>query len=236
MKELVFTSPFPVTAFLMDIGFVLLQWPERIESAINDDVVLVSEAIRSEVKGLRDVVPAYSSIGVFYDHSQKEFDELVNDIKELQRSKEKGPRKKIIEVPVCYDIDFAIDIDRISKANKISKEQIVSLHSTPIYKVCFLGFLPGFVYLSGLDPLLNMPRLKLPRKKIPKGAVAIGGTQTGIYPLASPGGWNIIGRCPLRLFDTRAETPSKFTPGDHLKFSPISLPEFHATFEKEHQK
>jgi inhibitor of KinA len=126
---------------------------------------------------------------------------------------------------VCYDEKFGLDLSGIATKNKLGIPKIKSLHSTPVYTIFFIGFLPGFLYLGGLDKKLFFPRKKSPRKEVEKGAVGIAGKQTGIYPQKSPGGWQIIGNCPLDLFDVHENPPSIFKAGDKIKFYPISLEE-----------
>jgi inhibitor of KinA len=133
-----------------------------------------------------------------------------------------------IEVPVCYDAKFALDLDEVTNHVGVSAEQVIELHSSVTYRVSCLGFTPGFPYLSGLPAELNMPRRPVPRKRVPAGSVAIGGNQTGIYPTPSPGGWNVIGRTPMRLFTPAKNPPALLCPGDTVRFRPISLAEFEA--------
>jgi KipI family sensor histidine kinase inhibitor len=133
----------------------------------------------------------------------------------------------VVTIPVCYDIEFGPDLLDVSQHAGLSLEEVVRLHSSPTYLVYFLGFSPGFVYLGGLPEVLHMPRLATPRPSIVGGSVGIAGSQTGIYPADSPGGWKLIGRTPLRMFDPEAASPTRLQPGDRMKFSPIDR----ATFE-----
>ena len=127
------------------------------------------------------------------------------------------------KIPVCYDAVFGIDLKTISEEKNLPIEAIVKHHSQTIYTVYFIGFLPGFLYLGGLNETLYMPRKSTPRLKIEKGAVAIGGSQTGVYPSDSPGGWNIIGNSPIEFFNPKLKTPCFAKAGDHIIFQPISL-------------
>lgn len=137
----------------------------------------------------------------------------------------KNIERNIYKIPVCYDDHFALDLELISEEKQLQKQQIISLHSDPVYTICFMGFLPGFAYLSGMKNELSFPRKRSPRESVLKGAVGIAGNQTGMYPNASPGGWQIIGNCPLNFFDAKREDPSLFKAGDQLKFYPISREE-----------
>jgi inhibitor of KinA len=132
----------------------------------------------------------------------------------------------VIEIPVCYDREFAPDLDDVAKHAEISAQEVVALHSKSKYRVACIGFVPGFTFLAGLPRNLGTPRRDVPRKEIPPGSVGIGGAQTGIYPLRSPGGWNLIGRTPLKLFDPSKNPPTLLHPGDRVRFRAISTEEF----------
>jgi len=184
------------------------------------------------IPGVIELAPAYSTIGVFFDPARTGgFDELKATIEHaLQTSLEpERPRaggETVIEVPVCYENEFAPDLREVAWHAKFSVEEVVQRHSSATYRVSCVGFTPGFPYLSGLPAELATPRRDSPRKRIPPGSVGIGGTQTGIYPSISPGGWNIIGRTPLRLFDVQRDSPALFHAGDCVRFRRISREEF----------
>ena len=131
-----------------------------------------------------------------------------------------------MKIPVCYDTDFGIYLDEISKEKGLTKSEIIKLHSQSIYTVFFIGFLPGFLYLGGLSETLYIPRKSQPRLHVDKGSVGIGGVQTGIYPNNSPGGWNIIGKTPINLFDPKAQNPCFAQCGDQIQFYSINKAEF----------
>jgi inhibitor of KinA len=187
----------------------------------------------AEIRGVLDLAPAYTTIGVFYDPAQiGAFDEFQANIERalqvLEPARPRAGGEMVIEVPVCYDEEFALDLDEIAQHTALSPQEIIRRHAGANYRVSCVGFTPGFPYLSGLPPELATPRRASPRKEIPAGAVAIGGTQTGIYPRKSPGGWNIIGRTPLRLFDVERDPPALFHSGDRVLFRKISRQEFDA--------
>ena len=140
-------------------------------------------------------------------------------------------RSRIVEIPICYDAEFALDLDRVAERTKLSAGEVVDLHSTAEYRVACIGFVPGFPFLTGLASKLATPRRDTPRKEIPSGSVGIGGAQTGIYPLRSPGGWNLIGRTPLKLFDPTKDPPSLLQAGDRVRFRAIAREEFAAFAE-----
>ena len=151
--------------------------------------------------------------------------------KALQKSEEEKTEStdsaRTITIPVCYeDQEFAPDLEKVALHAKLSKEEVIKLHSSSDYLIYMMGFLPGFPYLGGMNPRLETPRLETPRTKIPAGSVAIGGAQTGLYPVESPGGWNIIGRTPLRLFDVKRRPFFLYEAGDKIRFLPITREEF----------
>ncbi|HEV2966356.1 MAG TPA: 5-oxoprolinase subunit PxpB, partial [Chthoniobacterales bacterium] len=131
-----------------------------------------------------------------------------------------------VEIPVCYASEFAFDLDDVARRTDLEPNEVIALHSSTEYRVHCVGFTPGFPFLGGLPPKLAAPRRETPRTEIPAGSVGIGGKQTGIYPVKSPGGWNIIGRTPLRLFDPQRNPPVLVRAGDGVRFRPISREEF----------
>lgn len=133
---------------------------------------------------------------------------------------------RIWEIPVCYASETGRDLEALAKAKNISQKQLVDLHSQSLYRIHFYGFLPGFMYLNGLNEKLHSARKPVPDRAVPAGSIAIGGAQTGIYPSSSPGGWHLIGQTPISLFDTRQVTPVFASVGDRITFIPISLIEF----------
>jgi KipI family sensor histidine kinase inhibitor len=135
------------------------------------------------------------------------------------------------EVPVCYDRTFGIDLHEIAQKKNLTVEEIITLHTAPTYQVFSIGFLPGFLYLGGLDARLHTDRKSTPRMNVKKGAVGIGGMQTGIYPKSSPGGWQILGNSPLTFFDVSKENPCFAKAGDFIKFVSITLKEYHQISE-----
>lgn len=182
------------------------------------------------IPGVIELAPAYTTVGVFFDPALTRFDALKAEIERvLQNTEPAEPRARTgstIEVPVCYEDEFAPDLREVAWHTGLSAQEVVRRHSAAIYRVNCVGFTPGFPYLSGLPTELATPRRASPRKEIPAGAVAIGGTQTGIYPRKSPGGWNIIGRTPLSLFEVKREPPALFQAGDRVRFRRISREEF----------
>jgi inhibitor of KinA len=187
--------------------------------------------------GFCTTVPAYTTLSIFFDPikvSQSElfgatcFEKVSNYVNEL-KNKEGNTIVLIankITIPVCYDDIFGPDIQEVASLNRLTIEEVIHLHSSALYKVYMIGFIPGFAYLGGMDAQLNTPRKATPRKAVPSGAVGIAGQQTGIYPLETPGGWQIIGQTPLKLFDANRMQPSLLKAGDQVVFKSIDLQEF----------
>ncbi|MDO5981488.1 5-oxoprolinase subunit PxpB [Flavivirga spongiicola] len=208
---------------------VLIQWPAIIDENILSDVVLFKEKIKNNnIKGIVELKSAYNSLLIVYDDFFVSFENTISELQKLYSEKKQNTKftSKQWEIPVCYDDIFAIDLDEMALEKDLSKEFIIELHSKTIYTVYFIGFLPGFMYLGGLNKKLHTPRKSTPRLKMAKGAVAIGGEQTGIYPSDSPGGWNVIGNSPIELFNPKSNIPCFANAGDKIIFKRVSLKEY----------
>lgn len=205
-----------------------MEWPSEIDKNILNDVLLFKYNIENNnIKQILQINNAYNSILIIYNATiDNVYDEILV-LKKLYSIKKLINKSafKLWKIPVCYDDKFAIDLEEIAIEKSIKKEQIIELHFNAICTVYFIGFLPGFLYLGGLDKLLHFPRKETPRLRIEKGAVGIGGNQTGIYPNQSPGGWNIIGNSPISFFDASKQEPCFAKAGDKIQFVPISLKE-----------
>lgn len=177
-----------------------------------------------QIKGVVDIVPAYESLALIFDDKIINHIQLIKILSESSFPKVKEKASQLFEVPVCYDL--GLDWDEVTAYSGKSKKSVIEIHSSKIYTVAMMGFLPGFVFLDGLESLIACPRKSTPRTNIPSGAVGIGGNQTGFYSLESPGGWNIIGRTPISFFDIAENPPSKLTAGDRIKFQVISKSEY----------
>ncbi|MEL0650716.1 5-oxoprolinase subunit PxpB [Algibacter sp. TI.3.09] len=205
---------------------VLVEWPAEISEAVLEDVLVLKAKIEnSHIKEIIQVTFAYSSLVVFYVNLFISLDERIAIIDKIYSSKSNAVSliSHLWKIPVCYDEVFGLDLNTIANEKKVSKEDVIKQHCEAIYTVYFIGFLPGFLYLGGLDESLHIPRKSTPRLQVEKGAVAIGGNQTGIYSNESPGGWNIIGNSPLNFFDVSKEKPCFAKVGDRVQFYPISL-------------
>ena len=183
---------------------------------------------QANIPGVKELVPTFCSVMVCYDPVQIGHALLVSQISEQLETLSLGEEgaRRIFEIPVCYGGEFGEDIGTVMEHSGLSEQEVIELHSGHDYLINMLGFLPGFAYLGGLDERLHTPRLDVPRTSIPAGSVGIGGAQTGIYPLASPGGWQLIGRTPLRPYDADREDPILYAAGDYLRFVPITRSEY----------
>ncbi|BBM00737.1 5-oxoprolinase subunit PxpB [Microbulbifer sp. GL-2] len=180
---------------------------------------------------LIDLIPAYQCLTISFDPLTHESESLSQELRALTQKYLKIPAKldrdsRIIRIPVCYEEAFAPDMHMLSEHTGLTPKQVARLHTDTAYLVHMLGFSPGFLYLGGLDPRLHCPRKEKPRLRVPAGAVGIGGNQTGIYPQATAGGWQIIGQTPLRLFQPSSDSPFIAEPLDIVKFYSIGKSEF----------
>ncbi len=208
---------------------ILVEWPSEINVIILNDVLIFKNTLKNlYVESKIEIKSAYNSLLVIYNYTIDNINDEILDLKSLYSNKKELQKTPIIlwKIPVCYEDEFALDLDDISKQRKLSKTDIIKLHSGAIYTVFFIGFLPGFLYLGGLDEKLYAPRKSTTRLQVKKGAVAIGGNQTGIYPNESSGGWNIIGNSPIVFFDATKEMPCFANPGDKIQFVQIGMKEY----------
>ena len=210
---------------------LVIEFGDAIDPAVNARVHRLAHAISLRpIDGILEFVPTYRSLLVLFDPLVVARGNLVAEIGRLLEGGEGGlesvPTGRIVELPVCYGGEFGPDLDFVARQNGISPEEAIAIHSSVLYLVYMLGFTPGFPYLGGMSSRLATPRLSSPRGKVPAGAVGIAGDQTGVYPVESPGGWRLIGRTPLRLFDPDAEDSFLVAAGDFVRFLPIDEEEF----------
>lgn len=220
----------------------------QFEDSISQDTHLRIKAISHyfdthTVPGIVEYVPGYTTVTFYYDpwaiSEQGKFnpyDQIVERIQQALRQVklEKASRSEIIEVPVCYGEEFGPDLEFVAQYTTLTPREVIELHSKGIYLVHMIGFAPGFPYLGGLSKKLTTPRKEHPRKVIPQGSVGIAGNQTGVYPIETPGGWQLIGRTPLKLFDPDRTKPSLLQAGDKIRFVPISAAEYERQVKDEH--
>jgi inhibitor of KinA len=223
--------PLGDSAITLDFGNV-------IDETINRKVIALFHSLNKEPwPGMIEVVPAYSSLTVYYDVFQlrKSISPGKNVCEWMADQLEKRMQlpllqshslSRLVKIPVCYEKEFALDIQEIASAKNITVDEVICIHTSKIYRVYMLGFLPGFAYMGEIDKQIEMPRKLQPRQKVDAGSVGIVGRQTGIYPLASPGGWQIIGYTPLKMFDAQKKEPTFLEIGDTVRFFSISKNEF----------
>jgi inhibitor of KinA len=210
------------------------------ETSLNAVLAALRHLETAAIPGVIELAPAYTTLGVFFDPTRIEpanpddspFDILTTRIQSILNASafenESESVAPVVEIPVCYDLEFAPDLADVAQNAGLAEDEVLRRHSGANYRVSCVGFTPGFPFLSGLPVELATPRRATPRKEIPAGSVGIGGGQTGIYPRKSPGGWNLIGRTPLRLFDVEREPPALFRAGDQVRLRKISREEFHS--------
>ena len=221
---------------------------ERFEDAPEetlDQVLHTLHRLReAAIPGVIELSSAYTSVAVFFDpiavaEASRRPDEasdwlpmqiqgVVNGARRGRRVKAARSDVRLVQIPACYAPEFAPDLDDVARRAELSTKEVIDLHSAAEYRVACIGFVPGFPFLTGLAKKLATPRRETPRKEIPPGSVGIGGAQTGIYPLRSPGGWNLIGRTPLKLFDPIKNPPALLRAGDRVRFRAITREEFEA--------
>lgn len=202
---------------------LLLVFDCQISLAAHRDVLRLTAGL-SAMRGVTNVHPAYASILIDFDPLTIRHRDLEGAAFELfaQTASAPLPEPRIVEIPVAYGGEHGPDLGDVAGLTGHSPEEVAAIHSSAEYMVYFLGFSPGFPYLGGLPESIAAPRLETPRHRVPAGSVAIGGHQTGVYPLASPGGWRIIGRTPLRLFDPASDRPALLQMGDRVRFVPLA--------------
>ena len=209
---------------------LVAEFGDRIDEAVNDQVhALAAKIEEQQIPGIGEVVPTFRSLLIYYDSYQLSYREAADKIEELARNlkTEQKTKKRILKIPCCYGARFGPDLADMEQLTGLDRKEMIDIHSSVDYKVYMLGFLPGFAYLGGLDERIHVPRLKSPRLKISRGAVGIGGSQTGIYPMDSPGGWRLMGETPIDMYDPNREQPILVQAGDYIRFVPITIMDYY---------
>jgi inhibitor of KinA len=218
---------------------ITIELGETISDDVHHQVMsLRDEILEKSFAGILDVVTAYTTVTVYFDPDlirnsmlpgktplQKMTQYVSEKAKSIKEVKGNAVNS-VITIPVCYHYDFAFDLQWVASHHNTTTEEIVRRHTNMEFTVFMIGFTPGFPYMGILPPELESPRKQNPRIQVPAGSVGLAGKQTGIYPFATPGGWQIIGRTPLTLFDAKSPTPSLLKPGDKVRFESISKDEF----------
>lgn len=205
---------------------ITVEFKNEISEEINNQVAILKSAIEnSKTVGILQCIPTYRSILIHYNPLKINFDSLSNRINEFMDfagSSDNGEAKVYI-IPVYYGGEYGPDLENVATTKKLSIKEVIQVHTAVDYRIYMLGFTPGFPYLGGMDESIATPRLTKPRTKIHAGSVGIAGKQTGIYPIDSPGGWQIIGRTPLKLFDINRKEPILLEAGNYIRFEAVDL-------------
>lgn len=221
-------SPLGDRALLVTLGTAINEPTRRRVQAL-------TRRIRAaNLRGVTDVVPAFAAVAVHYDprivapSGALPYDVMATSIAALFDLGDAGltEEPRVVEIVVCYCGECGPDLPHVAGTNGLAQDEVVAMHAAARYRVHMIGFMPGFAYLGGLDPRLATPRRESPRKRVPASSVGIGGEQTGVYPFESPGGWQLIGRTPLRMFDPHRNPASLLDTGDTVKFRPIAHDEY----------
>lgn len=210
------------TLLLVDLG-------DRIDPLVNQQVVRVAGLLKGrELAGVRDIVPAYATVGIHFDPLHTDLTQLEQAVAGAIAAEESGEarERRLVEIPVCYGGAQGPDLDEVARWAGLTADEVVERHVERTYRVYMLGFVPGFAYLAHVDAAIAVPRQRSPREKVLAGSVGIAGEQTGVYASESPGGWHVIGRTPLRMFNLEASPSSRCLPGDDVRFRRISAGEF----------
>jgi inhibitor of KinA len=206
-----------------------VEFEERIDPSVNARAITLAGRLRAAaLSGVRDIVPTYRSVSVAFDPLRTDFDALVARIEQEAAglTADVAPGREAIRVPVWYGGDFGPDLAAVAAFGGVTEDEVIALHTATVYRVFMLGFVPGFAYLGIVDARIAVPRHSTPRMRVPAGSVGIAGVQTGIYPAETPGGWQLIGRTPIKPFDPAREQPFLMMAGDAVQFYPIDRREY----------
>jgi KipI family sensor histidine kinase inhibitor len=208
---------------------IVVELEARVAPEVNARAIRLADAVQAAaIAGVRDVVPTYRSVAVFFDPLRTDYRGLVEWLEGRADQLAEAPieERPAITVPVCYEGELGPDLAAVAAFANMSPQDVIAIHAGATYRVFMLGFMPGFAYMGVLDPRIAMPRRSTPRVRVPCGAVGIAGSQTGIYPAETPGGWQLVGRTPLKPFDVTRPAPFLFQPGDAVRFVPIERDEY----------
>ena len=208
---------------------LLVQFKQEISPAVNARIAATVKLLRQQhTPGIVDVIPAFASLLINYNPGVISYAELRRRVEALLKLDigTEHVAKRIFEIPVCYGGEYGPDLHTIAEHAGLSEEEVIEIHSSRDYLIYMLGFLPGFCYLGGLDERIHTPRLANPRKAIPQGSVGIGGSQTGIYPMQSPGGWQLMGMTPVKTYDPERAVPILVNAGEYIHFYPVDEAEY----------
>ncbi len=220
---------------------IVIEFEERIDPIVNDRTIACAAALqRAAISGVRDIVPTYRSVAIYFDPLRTDGTALMDRAEHeaglvssssadsSDRSRSAVTPSPIVRIPVCYGGELGPDLADLAAFAHINEAEVVRTHSTVTYRVFMVGFVPGFAYLGSVEKRIAMPRRASPRLRVPAGSVAVGGVQTGVYPMETPGGWQVIGRTPVKPYDPRRTDPFLMKAGDAVQFYPIERGEFDA--------
>jgi inhibitor of KinA len=208
---------------------LIVEFEERIDPGVNARTIACAEAIQAaRLMGVRDVVPTYRSVAVYFDPLHTDGDALAACLERAARGAVPAitPASAVVRIPVCYGGDHGPDLPHVASFAGMVEADVIRAHIDGTYRVFMLGFVPGFAYLGVVDERIAVPRHRTPRVRVPAGSVGIAGVQTGIYPAETPGGWQLIGRTPLKPFDPSRDQPFLMKAGDAVQFYPIDAAEY----------
>ena len=206
-----------------------VEFGNEINEKINAHLMgFINKLKELNIKGIEEMVPSFRAVLIHYNPGVHTYGEMCDIIQHALSMKisDVNHKKRVVEVPVCYENGLGPDIEFVAKHAGLTVEEVIKIHSSNPYLIYMLGFQPGFPYLGGLDERIHTPRLEKPRIKLEAGSVGIGGAQTGLYPMESPGGWQIIGLTPVRCYNPSAKEPIPYRAGDYIRFVPISYEEY----------
>lgn len=208
----------------------LIELPERIDASINSRAIRIAKEVERSGVRATDVVVGYRSVMVYVDPLSDDAASVERRLQEIAAATAQGEdtHGRLVEVPVCYDGPHGPDLADVAAFGQCSIDEVIERHLALEYRVFVVGFVPGFAYMASVDPKIAAPRRSSPRLKVPAGSVAVAAGQTGVYPAETPGGWSIIGRCPVRPYDPDRPEPFLFHPGDRVRFHRISEPDYRA--------
>ena len=227
-----------VTISALGDSAIIINYENKIDETLNSKVLQLFYKLKEKsFPFVKDIVPAYNSLAIFYDllilnnkttlnrFSLKNFTDQIKILIKEDIETSSLPSRKI-KIPVCYSAKYALDVQYMAQQKNLSPDEIIKLHTAKKYRVYMIGFLPGFAYMGQVDERIAIPRKAQPRTIVEAGSVGIAGIQTGIYPLDSPGGWQIIGKTPINIFDKEKDDPVLLQPGDEIEFYSITEDEF----------
>lgn len=223
-------SKFSISIRPFGVHAILVEWPNKVDEAILNDILKFTNYLETSCLDVNkwELVPAYNSVTLILRKEPIDFDRLIPRLKQWHgECGDINPKQKYLwRLPVCYDLDFGVDLEEVAKTLSLDIPELIKQHTEHTYTVYGIGFLPGFMYLGGLPKSLEIPRRAAPRLKVQKGAVGLAGKQTGIYPQESPGGWNIIGNCSVPMFNPKDENPCFVSVGDKVQFYAVERAEY----------